>query len=242
MLPEHGAWLAFAPSGALPSLHILLDLGRGLLIVLRDEGEDRWDGRQHIGGGDRSMFGGRLARLPAGSTEARSGALRLRWAGPGGQGDRVLDHLSPAASQGVVAFARDLCRYALSARLDHPLAGLALARWNEQLGFEATAQFLDGEPRGVRLVGFVDPAGQRNLDALRYVLKPGEPLLVDVSQCRSLGAWEPQAILSEHVVAWVGAQDGVEARLRDEGVPEQAFHGTAESARRWLRVGAGAGG
>lgn len=235
MLPAHGAWLGISATDGLGSVDLLLDLGRGVLIVLRDEDEDRWEGRQWLGAGDRSMFGGRMARLADRSTVDPSAPIQLRWSGPGGVGSVSLPHLSPRTPQGHVAFARDMCRYALSAKLDHPVAGLVLAQWNQKLGFEATVHFLDGDPRGARLVGFVDAGGVRNLQMLRYVLKPAEPLLMDVSTCRSLGTWDPAELLEDHVVAWVGAQEGVAARLRDQGVPTEALHQDLADGRAWLR-------
>ena len=76
LLPVHGAHLHLVTRGELGALDVILDLGRGLLHVLRDDAGDRWEGRVQLDGLARAAgtdLAARLTLLPAG--EASQAAL-----------------------------------------------------------------------------------------------------------------------------------------------------------------------
>lgn len=232
-LPDHGAVLELTRDGQTP-LILVLDLDRGLLHVLH-VGAEPFEGRQQLQPLQRAAWSERLRHLGDHEVEG-SGALgRLRWASPGASGSAPLGPFQPTLARGVAGVARDLLRFALRSGVDHPLAVQALGRWNTALGVEPTVAFADGRPRRIRLVGVVDRAGQRNLEALLAVLKPDEPLIADVTACSSFGAWDPAGLVARHTVAWVGARIGIADRLRDMGVPREALHRSESMARAWLR-------
>lgn len=237
-LPEHGALLRLHPRRDLGALEVVLDIGRALLHVLRDDGRERWEGRVLVDAHSRAAWDRRLMELTDGEP-VEEGIGELVWRVPLPSGDRVgrraLATLRTRARAGGVAFARDLCAVALRSRLDHPLAVQALAQWNELLNFAATVQFADGSPRRVRLQGIVDPAGLANLSALTRVLRPDEPLIVDLQGCASLGSWDPAELLARNTVAWVAPVGGIADHLVDIGVPREALHDTERAARAWLR-------
>lgn len=238
-LPEHGAHLRLNPRDALEPIDIVLDVGRALLHVLRDaEGSAPWEGRAVLDVSSRAMWDRRLMTLSEGGSAERAVAI-LAWRAPmpGGQlfGERTLDSLRTHAREGAVAFARDLCAQALRTRIDHPLAAQALSQWNQVLNFAPTVQFAEGAPRRIRLQGIIDGSGLANLSAMARVLRQGEPLIIDLTGCASLGAWDPAELLGAHTIAWVSPPGGIADHLVDIGVPREAFHGTERAARAWLR-------
>lgn len=245
-VPDHGAHLRLRGSGLQSGprdLELVLDLRRGLLHVLREDGAERWEGRAKLDAMARAQWAMRLSDLSEAASdhaEVAPSVARLSWRLDSVEGQapvqaRALPTLRTRAREGSVAFARDLCALALGTALDHPLAARALHAWNERHNFAATVQFADGSPRRVRLLGIVDEAGLRNLRALERVLRADEPLLIDLTGCASLGRWDPSGLIAGHPVAWVGVRGGVADHLRELGVPRDALHANARSARSWLR-------
>ena len=239
LLPVHGAHLHLVTRGELGALDVILDLGRGLLHVLRDDAGDRWEGRVQLDGLARAAWATRMTGISGQPDASPGGVGLLRWRGDSLGGDASVQGLAVsnlgARATGAAAFARDLLALALRSRIDHPIAASALNRWNQELRFAATVTFADGSPRRGRLCGMVDGAGLANLRALTRILSPEEPLVVDLTGCASLGAWDPEELLAGHPVAWVGARGGVADHLHDIGVPREAFHDTERAARAWLR-------
>jgi hypothetical protein len=234
-LPAQGARLVLGPAHDLPAVEILLDLERGLLHVLRDDDEARFEGRVALEPLDAARWAARLRALPPIRHTTEAPLARLSWRGATRPGIFQVAELDPHPAPGAPSAAVDLFRQALRLAVDHPRAAQLLSRWNSALRLEATVGFGEGRPRRIHLIGVVDSPGVRTLEALGAVLDPGEPVIVDASGCSSLGRWDPAALVQAHPVAWVGARGGVRARLEDQGVPEQAFHPDAGAARRWLR-------
>jgi len=209
LLPDHGAHLHLAARDNLEALDLVLDVARGLFHVLRDD-EERWEGRTRLDPLERAAWARRVAGLQPAQVEGMGSTGRLVWRGDsldghGAVSGRPIGEVGSRAV-GSAALARDLLALALRSRIDHPIAASALNRWNQVLRFAATVTFADGSPRRVRLVGMVDAAGLANLRALVRVLRSEEPLIVDLTGCASLGAWDPGELVQGHAVAWVGAE------------------------------------